>query len=82
MEHLWGDWEDAFSVREGASSEVFLTSGGHGGFVSSPSLGPLWNEIGRALEIMPLSVREEFVEAISKHVSQLPLQSSLTAEWN
>jgi len=27
-------------------------------------------------------VREEFVEAISKHVSQLPLQSSLTAEWN
>ena len=49
---------------------------------SSPYLGPLWDEIGRALEIMPLSVREEFVEAISRHVSQLPLQSSLTAEWN
>ena len=69
-------------TAKGAKAAKAYASGGHGGFVSSPSLGPLWNEIGRALEIMPLSVREAFVEAISKHVSQLPLQSSLTAEWN
>ena len=85
MKHPWCDWEDAFSVREGANSEVFLTSDVplRGLYPeSSPSLGPLWSELGRALELMPLPVREAFVEAISKHVSQLPLQSSWAAEWN